>query len=86
MITSGPEGDASLTYLAETHIVLVSADSLVDTYETAWARLRSVSGNEVPRLVSFVTGPSRTADIEQTIERGAHGPRRLHVLLIGENA
>ena len=36
----------------------------------------------MPRAVNFVTGPSRTADIEQTIQLGAHGPRRLHIVLI----
>jgi L-lactate dehydrogenase complex protein LldG len=37
----------------------------------------------LPRSVNLVSGPSRTADIEQTIVRGAHGPRRLHVLILG---
>jgi L-lactate dehydrogenase complex protein LldG len=36
----------------------------------------------MPRNVMLVTGPSRSADIEQTLELGAHGPRRLHVLVI----
>ena len=36
----------------------------------------------VPRAVNFITGPSRTADIEQTIELGAHGPRGLHIVLV----
>ena len=53
-------------------------------YEEIWNRLRVRTGKEAPRLVSFITGPSRTADIEQTIEWGAHGPRRLHVLISDE--
>jgi hypothetical protein len=35
----------------------------------------------MPRTVNLITGPSRTGDIEQTIELGAHGPRRLHIIL-----
>jgi L-lactate dehydrogenase complex protein LldG len=59
--------------------VLRAAD-VVGPYEEAWARLRRAGG--MPRTVNFVTGPSRTGDIEQTIYLGAHGPRRLHVLLV----
>jgi L-lactate dehydrogenase complex protein LldG len=40
----------------------------------------------MPRNVNFVTGPSRTADIEQKIQLGAHGPRRLHVVIVGPAA
>ncbi len=81
---SGPERDPRLNYLAETLIVLVGADQVVHAYEEVWNRLRVRTGKEAPRLVSFITGPSRTADIEQTIEWGAHGPRRLHVLICDE--
>jgi len=38
--------------------------------------------SSVPRALNLITGPSRTADIEQTIELGAHGPKRMHVLLV----
>ena len=56
-------------------------------YEEAWDRLRAerqdaMTGGFMPRNLMFVTGPSRSADIEQTLELGAHGPRRLHVLLV----
>ena len=81
---SGPNRDPRLNYLAETLIVVVGADQIVEAYEEIWNRLRVRTGKEAPRLVSFITGPSRTADIEQTIEWGAHGPRRLHVLISDE--
>lgn len=81
---SGPGRDQRLNYLAETLIVIVGDDQIVHAYEEVWTRLRVRTGREAPRLVSFITGPSRTADIEQTIEWGAHGPRRLHVLLSDE--
>lgn len=80
---SGAAHDPRLNFLAETHFAVLSVASIVATPEDVWRSLRD--GSEVvdmPRAVSFITGPSRTADIEQTIELGAHGPRRLHVLLI----
>jgi L-lactate dehydrogenase complex protein LldG len=81
---SGPDRDQRLNYLAETLIVVVGTGQIVAAYEEVWNRLRVRTGKEAPRLVSFITGPSRTADIEQTIEWGAHGPRRLHVLICDE--
>ena len=55
--------------------------------EDAWDRLRAAGGEDggkgaLPRTVNFITGPSRTGDIEMRIELGAHGPRRLHILLV----
>ena len=81
---SGSDRDQRLNYLAETLIVVVGVDQIVDVCEEAWDRVRASTAAETPRLVSFITGPSRTADIEQTIEWGAHGPRRLHVLITDE--
>jgi len=46
-------------------------------------RLRARYGAEMPRTLNFITGPSRSADIEQTLLFGAHGPRRLHIVLAG---
>ena len=62
------------------------ADQVVATYEDGWTRLRERQRGRrhraMPRTVNFITGPSRTGDIEQRIELGAHGPRRLHIVLI----
>jgi L-lactate dehydrogenase complex protein LldG len=82
MLTSGPSHPSTLNFLPETHIVVVRADKVVGPYEDAWSRLRTEAGGTPPRTVNFVTGPSRTGDIEQRILMGAHGPRRLHVVLI----
>ena len=61
-------------------------DRIVGAYEDAWQRLRGQFGSGVmPRVVNWITGPSRTADIEQTLLLGAHGPKRLHILLIDGN-
>ena len=59
------------------------SDIGVGAYEEAWDLLRSELG-AMPRNVMLVTGPSRSADIEQTLELGAHGPRRLHVVLVDD--
>jgi len=83
MLVSGAQAPTTLNFLPETHIVLVRADQVVATYEDGWDRLRIGKAPEaLPRAVNFITGPSRTADIEQHIELGAHGPRRLHIVLV----
>jgi len=81
MLPSSPERPTTLNLLADTEIVLLRASRLVGAYEEAWDRLRAEVG-AMPRNVMLVTGPSRSADIEQTLELGAHGPRRLHVVLV----
>ena len=64
--------------------VLLEAKDLHGSYEEVWARLREIHGpGQMPRTVNMISGPSRTADIEQTIVRGAHGPKRLQVLILG---
>lgn len=81
MLTSGPANPSTLNFLPETHIVVLRAGDLVGGYEDAFARLRQSTGGAMPRTVNWISGPSRTADIEQTIVMGAHGPRRLHVIV-----
>lgn len=82
MLISGAQTPTTLNFLPETHIVLVRGDQVVATYEDGWDRLRGAITKALPRAVNFITGPSRTADIEQHIELGAHGPRRLHIVLV----
>ena len=85
MLTSGPENPTTLNFLPDTHIVVVDAKDIAGDYETLWDRLRAKYGTGVmPRTVNLVTGPSRSADIEQTLILGAHGPRRLHVMVVGD--
>jgi L-lactate dehydrogenase complex protein LldG len=86
MLISGAETPTTLNFLPDTHIVVVRGDQVVATYEDGWDRLR-VGGATLaglPRSINFITGPSRTGDIEQRIELGAHGPRRLHVILVDD--
>jgi L-lactate dehydrogenase complex protein LldG len=82
-LVSGPQTPTTLNFLPETHLVLVEAGQILGTYEEVWTQLRQAYGEgAVPRTVNFITGPSRSADIEQTLQMGAHGPRRLHILLV----
>ena len=82
MLISGAETPTTLNFLPDTHIVLVYSNQVVATYEDGWDRLRTDAG--MPRAINFITGPSRTGDIEQRIELGAHGPRRLHIILVDD--
>ena len=84
MLPSAPERPTTLNLLADTEIVVLRASRLVGAYEEAWDLLRAEL-DSMPRNVMLVTGPSRSADIEQTLELGAHGPRRLHVVLIEDH-
>ena len=81
VLASGPERPTLLAYLPESSVVVVAADWIEASYEDAWESIRAMPGG-VPRSVNFITGPSRTADIAQKLELGAHGPRRLLVLVV----
>ena len=82
MLVSGAETPTTLNFLPDTHVVVVRAGQVVVSYEEGWDLIRSRGA--MPRTVNFITGPSRTGDIEQRIQLGAHGPRRLHIVLVGE--
>ena len=86
MLVSGPEHPTTLNFMPDTHIVVLKRGEVVGTYEDAWDRLRAAMPGAMPRTVNLITGPSRTGDIEQRIELGAHGPRRLHILLVEDDA
>jgi len=85
VMTSGPENPSTLNFLPDNHIVVVEAKDIQGDYEEVWSRIRFAYGKgEMPRTVNYITGPSRSGDIEQTIFLGAHGPRRLHIVVVGE--
>jgi L-lactate dehydrogenase complex protein LldG len=81
MLLSGAETYSSASLLPETHIAIVPVSRIVATMEDAFALAR-VEHGELPRAVNFISGPSRTGDIEQTIVLGAHGPYRVHVIIV----
>ena len=81
MLCSGPGTPAATSLLPETHIAVVPAGRILIGMEEAWNLARAELG-EMPRAVNFISGPSRTGDIEQTIVLGAHGPYRVHVVIV----
>ncbi|WP_244815546.1 lactate utilization protein C [Caballeronia sp. Lep1P3] len=81
VLLSGADTPASGALLPQTHIAIVPASRIVAAHEDAFALMRAERG-ELPRAVNFVSGPSRTGDIEQTIVLGAHGPYRVHVIVV----
>ena len=83
MALSGPGHPTTLNILPETHVVVLRGDQIVGAYEEAWDNLRD-SGRGTPRTVMLITGPSRSGDIEQTLQLGAHGPKRLHLVIVGD--
>lgn len=81
MMCSAPESPAAVSLLPETHIAIVDAKRLVAYMEDAWALARAEL-ESLPRAVNFISGPSRTGDIELTIVLGAHGPYRVHIIVV----
>lgn len=81
MTVSGRDTPATVSLLPETHVAVVRKSRIVRGMEEAWQLLRSELG-QPPRAVSFISGPSRTADIEQTVTLGAHGPYRVHIVIV----
>lgn len=83
VMLSGPDHPSTLNFLPDTHVVVVPVGRLVGAFEDAWDSVRD-QGELLPRTVNMITGPSRSGDIEQTMQLGAHGPRRLHVILVDD--
>ena len=80
ILASGAQNPVTLTFLGETHFVVVAADDIKAGFEDMWAEWRNRALD--PRTVNMVTGPSRSADIGQTLQLGAHGPVALHVFVV----
>lgn len=83
MLTSGNDNPTTINFLPDHHIVVIDEADIAGDLEAQWARLRQADGKAMPRTVNLVTGPSRSGDIEQTLLLGAHGPRALHIIVVG---
>jgi len=82
ILVSGADNPTTLNFLPDNHIVVVNATDTAGHYESVLARIRGQFGaGHMPRTVNFITGPSRSADIEQKLLLGAHGPRSLHIII-----
>jgi L-lactate dehydrogenase complex protein LldG len=89
MMASGAQSPATLNFLPEVHVVVLAESEITGGYEDAWQRLRDAGrglGKDLPRTVNLITGTSRTGDIEQIIQKGVHGPKRLHIVLVRDGA
>jgi L-lactate dehydrogenase complex protein LldG len=82
VILSGAQMPTATTLLPDTHIAVVRADRIVSGMEEAFALIRREKG-QLPRAINMISGPSRTGDVEQTIVLGAHGPFRVHIVVVG---
>jgi L-lactate utilization protein LutC len=82
VLESVRESHRQASLLPPVHVALLPADWLLGTLGEALAAVRASTGEPASRTITFVTGPSRTADIELTLVVGVHGPRELHVLVV----
>ena len=79
VVSSSKTMPLSFNFLGDAHIVLLKAELIVGAYEDIWEKVRS----NLPRDITLVSGPSCTGDIEMIMEFGAHGPKNLHVVIVG---
>ena len=84
MCASAPDTPSATSLLPETHVAVVPASRIVPGMEEAWAMARAQWGSRLPRAINFISGPSRTGDIEMSIVLGAHGPYRVHIVVVSE--
>ena len=83
VLASSAASPATLAFLPETHLVAVARNTVMGSFEAAFTGLRNAFPERLPRAINLVSGPSRTSDIEGRLVKGAHGPRRLVVILYG---
>lgn len=84
VMVSGQANPTTINFLPEHHIVVVDAADIVGDLESAFTRVRKNYGRgKMPRVLNFISGPSRSGDVEQKIVLGAHGPKALHVIVVG---
>ncbi len=83
MLASDRDHPTMLAFLPETSVVVLPSDRVARAYEDVVHAFRA-QGRGLPRSINFITGPSRSGDIEQTLQLGAHGPKRLLILLVDQ--
>ena len=83
LVSSGTCGGRALSILPHVHVVVATPDQIVSTLADALHAVRARSSGGLPSMLSFITGPSRTGDIERILVLGAHGPKELLVIIVG---
>jgi L-lactate dehydrogenase complex protein LldG len=84
MVSSRQISGRRLTVFPESHLVIANASQIVPDIKDALKKMQEKYNNQLPSLITVITGPSRTADIEKTLVMGAHGPKQLFLFLIDE--
>jgi len=82
MVSSAHESGRRLNVYPEIHIVVAYTSQLVYDVKTAIRKMKAKYGQKLPSMISAITGPSRTDDIEKTLVMGVHGPKELYLFLI----
>ena len=83
VVASSSDHPVELNFLPANHIVLLRRDRVLENFEQLWAQLRrDYAGRALPRCINLIVGPSRTADLGVPPILGAHGPGRVHILII----
>ena len=85
MVSSGQKSGRRLNVYPETHIVMAYTSQLVPDLKDALKKIKKKYKNKLPSMISVITGPSRTADIEKTLVMGAQGPENMYVFLIQDD-
>jgi L-lactate dehydrogenase complex protein LldG len=85
MVSSRQTSGRRLNVFPEAHLVIAKSSQIVPDIKDALKKMQEKYNHNLPSLISVITGPSRTADIEKTLVMGAHGPKQLYLFLIDEN-
>jgi L-lactate dehydrogenase complex protein LldG len=83
LVSSASSSGRALSILPHVHVVVADADQVVPDLGSALALAKARHGDQMPSMLSFITGPSRTGDIERILVLGAHGPKELYLVLVG---
>ncbi len=83
LVSSASSGGRALSVLPHVHVVVAKVDQVVPDLAMAIAQTQARHGSRLPSMLSFITGPSRTGDIERILVLGAHGPKELYLVLVG---
>jgi L-lactate dehydrogenase complex protein LldG len=84
VVTSRTAGGRALSVLPPHHVVIARREQLVPDLPTAFALIKAKHAANYPSMISFITGPSRTGDIERILVLGAHGPKKLTIFCLGD--
>lgn len=71
-----------LSLVPSVHLAIVRKSDILPDMFDYWARMKGIPNHQLPSSIAFITGPSKTADIEGELIKGVHGPREVHILLV----